>query len=95
MIIDRLGNLESLVPLIAEVRIERHNNPSCHSADKDLNGILTKIIEEKFYRRDYEKITLQLLYDQVAYDDVVKTLRSIMESRLFSLSEFHSEEVQR
>jgi len=83
MIIGRLGNLESLVPLIAEVRIERYNNPSCHSADKDLNGIITKIIDENFYRRDYEKITLQLLYDPVAYDEVIKTLRSIMESRLF------------
>jgi len=83
MIIDRLGNLEALVPLIAEVRIERHNNPRCHSADKDLNAFLTQIIEENFYRRDYEKITSQLLYDQVAYDDVINTLISIMESRLF------------
>lgn len=83
MIIERLGNLESLVPLIAEVRMERYNNPSCHSADQDLSSILARIIEEDFYRRDYEKITLQLLYDPVSYEDVIKTLRSIMESRLF------------
>ncbi|MBU4540958.1 MAG: hypothetical protein KJ774_07020 [Firmicutes bacterium] len=83
MIIDRLGDLESLVPLIAEVRIERRNNPSCHSADKDLNGILKQIIDENFYQKDYEKITSQLLYDQVAYADVINTLISIMESRLF------------
>ncbi|MDZ5725942.1 MULTISPECIES: nucleotidyl transferase AbiEii/AbiGii toxin family protein [unclassified Acetobacterium] len=85
MIIDRLDDLESLVPLIAEVRIERHNNSSCHSADKDLNGILNQIIEEYFYRRDYEKITSQLLYDPVAYDDVILTLRKIIESRLFAI----------
>jgi len=85
MIIGRLGNLESLVPLIAEVRIERHNNPRCHSADKDLNDILTQIIEENFYRRDYEKITSKLLYEQVVYDDVIQTLRRIIESRLFTI----------
>ena len=71
MIIDRLGSLESLIPLIAEVRTERHNNPSCHSANKDLNGILTQIMDENFYQKDYEKITSQLLYDPVAYDDVI------------------------
>lgn len=83
MIIDQLGDLESLVPLIAEVRIERRNNPSCHSSDKDLNAILAQIIDENFYRKDYEKITSQLLYDQVAYDDVILTLIRIIESRLF------------
>ncbi|WP_373481901.1 hypothetical protein [Acetobacterium sp.] len=85
MIIDRLGNLESLIPLIAEVRIERHPNPSCHSADQNLNGILTKIIDENFYQKDYEKITSQLLYDPVAYDDVILALRRIIESRLFAI----------
>jgi hypothetical protein len=85
MIIDRLGNLESLIPLIAEVRIERHNNPSCHSANKDLNGILTQIMDENFYQKDYEKITSQLLYDPVAYDDVILTIRRIIESRLFAI----------
>lgn len=85
MIIDRLGNLESLIPLIAEVRIERHNNPSCHSANQNLNGILTEIIAENFYQKDYQKITLQLLYDPVAYDDVIQTLRRIIESRLFAI----------
>ena len=83
MIIDQLGDLESLVPLIAEVRIERRNNPSCHSSDKDLNAILAQIIDENFYRKDYEKITSQLLYDQVGYDDVILTLIRIIESRLF------------
>lgn len=85
MIIDRLGNLESLVPLIAEVRIERHNNPSCPSANKDLNGILNQIIGKNFYQKDYENITSQLLYDQVAYADVILTLIRIIESRLFAI----------
>ena len=85
MIINRLGNLEALIPLIAQVRIERHNNPSCHSANKDLNGILTQIMDENFYQKDYEKITSQLLYKPVAYDDVILTLRRIIESRLFAI----------
>lgn len=85
MIIGKLGELESIIPLIGEVRKERIKNPKCYSAGKDINKILTELTENGFYENDYKNITSKLLYDKVTYtyDDVIKNLRIIIESNIF------------
>jgi len=54
MIIDKLGELESIIPLIGEVRKERIKNPKCYSAGEDINKILTELTENGFYENDPE-----------------------------------------
>lgn len=83
MIIGKLGALESIIPLIGEVRKERIKNPKCYSASADINKILTELIENGFYENDYKNITSKLLYDKVTYDDVIKSLQIIIESNIF------------
>ena len=83
MITAKIGALESIIPLIDEVRNERINTPKCYSAGENINKILKEMIENEFYKNDYEKITSKLLYEQVTYDDVIRNLEIIIKSNIF------------
>lgn len=73
---------DDLTKLYLEVRKYRQKLSICESA-KDgvfLHEIIEKIIKEKTYKNDYEKLTMPLLYESVSYVNCEKTLSKL---RLF------------
>ena len=83
-LLTRIEINEDLKKLFNEVRIERCSNPRCYSAPKEINinEILTDIISSDFFKDDFNKLTKNLLYNTVTYDDVVGTLKYIIDSKL-------------
>lgn len=71
--------------LAKETRAERMNSPFCESADpkKDINGILQKIADSDYYKKDYENNTSVLLYDNVDYNEAKTILWKIIDSKEF------------
>ena len=66
----------SLIDLFNQVREYRKKIEICLSA-KDgtkLYKILERIIADQFFKKDYETMTLPLLYEQVPYKETIKTL---------------------
>ena len=61
------------------------NSPFCESADpkNDINGILQKIADSDYYKKDYENNTSVLLYDNVDYNEAKTILWKIIDSKEF------------
>ena len=61
------------------VRAQRVGGYGNLSADDgvDLSAVLEEIVEKGPYRSDYERVTMPLLYEDVAYDEAVIALREI------------------
>lgn len=70
---------ESLAGLMDVVRSQRFGGFRSHSADPSvsLRDTLTRLLDEEAYRRDYERVTLPLLYEEVSYEDAACSLREI------------------
>lgn len=62
--------------LFSQIREIRSSNPICYSAHGDvkLHDIIKRIIDEHTYKEDYNNVTFQLLYEQVKYEDCLKSL---------------------
>lgn len=75
----------SLSELIKEVRDVRKKSKMCVSAQDDcsVNEILRKIIEQDFYKKDYEEITKDLLFEDVDYKTVLNNLQQIERLDIF------------
>jgi predicted nucleotidyltransferase component of viral defense system len=72
--------------LINDVREARKPHiDSCLSAQNDVNlqELLQKIVDEETYKRDYNAITVALLFDSVPYNDVIHTLQTIIDTEIF------------
>ena len=65
--------------LMETVRVQRAGGYGNLSADDGvyLPAVLEEIVEKEPYRYDYERITMPLLYEDVAYDEAVTALREI------------------
>lgn len=65
--------------LMETVRAQRDGGYGNLSADDGvcLSAVLEEIVEKEPYRHDYERITMPLLYEDVAYDEAVTALREI------------------
>ena len=78
------------VSLFNEVRKDRTKHKNNPSADHkySINNILKDIINTKFYEKDYNTITTQLLYEYVSYDEVIKNgLQKIIDSNIIKKCE--------
>ena len=71
--------------LVYKVRELRANSPICPSAASDMNisELLRKIIDQELYKDDYNMLTLGLLNEKTSYDTVVKSLKIIIQSKVF------------
>jgi predicted nucleotidyltransferase component of viral defense system len=71
--------------LIEEVREVRRKHKTCHSAQDGVNlqELLRKIIDEDFYKSDYNQITRTLLFETVSYVETVMTLQYLINSNFF------------
>lgn len=57
----------------------------CPSAREDIcvPDILREVINNNVYKRDYEDVTMELLFVPVSYDTVVQSLHKILDSKLW------------
>lgn len=68
--------MRSLMDTVRAQRVGSYGNPSADDR-VDLPAVLEEIVEKESYRYDYERITMPLLYEDVAYDDAITALREI------------------
>ena len=68
---------KSIIELFERVRKYRVNNPICYSssANNKLGKILESIIDEDFYKSDYETNTKYFLYKTFKYNECIETLK--------------------
>lgn len=81
-IVELIGISEELPKLIPEVRAVRSELSICPSAKPKVcvTDILCEIIESQAYRKDYEDITMGLLFVLENYDAVIQSLKKLVDS---------------
>lgn len=64
---------------------ERKLNKTCFSAqdDVDIYLVIKNIIETDYFKKDYEEVTIKLLTNQVRYYEAIKSLKILLNSKLF------------
>lgn len=70
---------------INEIRELRKSKRFCTSADDkyNINSLLKEIIQKDVYKNDYEDITKLIIYEDIPYVDVIKTINKIIEYNIF------------
>lgn len=76
---------KNLSELVSEVRSDRRSNKTCVSAQPGVSvpEILHKIIENDYFKEDYETVTLVLLNENVSYEDSILAVKQIADDSLF------------
>ena len=69
-----------------EVRKQRSTLAVCPSAIENVcvTDILYEIIEKETYKKDYEEITLGLLFVPETYDTVIQSIKKIADSGIWN-----------
>ena len=72
---------EAFKELVEEVRKVRASHTTCHSAKDgvDLLDLLRRVVDEDFYKSDYNHITDTLLFERIPYSKAIATLQQIIE----------------
>lgn len=78
-LIDRVSLDQSMAELVEEVRRQRKGNPKCLSAEDgvSVSNTLREIVGLHPYRADYERLTVDLLYEDVSYETAAPVLLDI------------------
>ena len=71
--------------LIVNVRSLRSELAVCPSAKDgvDINKVLQEIVDTEAYKNDYEEITSGLLFTLLEYDEVITSIKAIIQLNLF------------
>ena len=74
----------SLKELFKLVRKERSGHAACLSAQEGVNlkALLQKIVDENVYKKDYEAITVGLLFEKISYETTISKMQKIINSGL-------------
>ena len=85
-IMEKVQITDELVALISEVRKQRSTLAVCPSAKENVcvTDILYEIIEKETYKKDYEEITLGLLFVPETYDTVIQSIKKIADSGIWN-----------
>lgn len=85
-IVNNVGITEKLAKLIPEVRAVRSELPICPSAKEGVcvTDILNEMMESQAYRKDYEDITLRLLFVSETYDTVIQSIKLLADSGIWN-----------
>ncbi len=76
--------LKDLVDEVREDRMKSKNNPSAQP-EHDIPKMLKEIIESRFYESDYNNITKRLLYEDVSYEEAIRSgIAKVAEMNLFA-----------
>ena len=75
---------DSLRKLFDEVREERKLNKRCISAQDgfDIKNRLNEIIKLNIYKKDYEEVTSEIIYDKISYITAIEVLNKICDEFL-------------
>lgn len=86
MLLPKVSLDNNLAELIKEVRAQRMNVPTCLSAQPgvNVNELLKKIEEEKYFFNDYVSITSVFQNKPLPYEEAITVLKTIIESGLFA-----------
>lgn len=76
---------QELKQLIKEVREDRRTNKMCVSAQDGVSvpELLQKVIDSRYYEKDYDQNTLPLLSKPISYEEAVESLNAVISSGLF------------
>lgn len=85
-IMEKVQIMDELAALISEVRKQRSTLAVCPSAKENVcvTDILYEIIEKETYKKDYEEITLGLLFVPETYDTVIQSIKKIADSGIWN-----------
>lgn len=85
-IVNNVGITEKLAKLIPEVRAVRSELSICPSAKEGVcvTDILNEMMESQAYRKDYEDITLGLLFVPETYDTVIQSIKLLADSGIWN-----------
>ena len=85
-IVNAIGITDELVKLIPEVRKVRSELAICPSAKEGVcvTNILNEIIDSQVYRKDYEDITLGLLFVPETYDTVIQSMKQLADCGIWN-----------
>ena len=85
-IVNAIGITEELTKLIPKVRAARSELSICPSAREGVcvTDILNEMIESQAYRKDYEDITLGLLFVPATYDTVIQSIKLLADSGIWN-----------
>lgn len=86
MLLSKVSLDDNLAALVKEVREQRVNIPLCLSAQPgmNVNELLKKIESEEYFLDDYVSITSVFQNKPLAYDEAIKVIKTIIESRVFN-----------
>jgi len=76
---------EAFADLVAEVREIRKSHVTCLSAQDGVNlpELLQKIVDEDFYKSDYNQITGTLLFEDLPYSEAITVIKKILDLECF------------
>ncbi len=82
---DSIAFNDSFKKLINNVREDRKISKINLSAKEDvnINELLMDIVNSKYYESDYNTITKQLLFESLDYEEAIKVLQKIIDSKMF------------
>ena len=85
MILPLIDINDDFIKLFNEVRNIRSKYDFCYSAKENINlkVLLNQIIDDKIYYSDYVNVTEKLLTKKINYDEVIESLKKILNSNLF------------
>ena len=84
-IVEKIGISGEVKKLIPEVRAIRSQIIVCPSAKAGIcvEDVLREIIESQVYKKDYEDITMGLLFAPETYETVIRSLQKIVDSGMW------------
>ena len=76
---------DKLKALAKEVYIEREPHEQCRSAKPwvEMNKLLQEIIDVEAYKKDYEDITMKMLFEKIDYETAASKLQQVVAHGLF------------
>lgn len=71
---------EAFCELVKAVRLARAGKENCPSAKEevDISEVIRSIIQEAYFKKDYEEITSKILYEKVTYDVTIESLKKLL-----------------
>lgn len=78
-------DLQNQRELIEDVRCDRRVNKTCLSAQPSISipEVLCKIVDESYFKDDYEDVTKKLLIENLEYDEAIEAIKKISEMHVF------------
>ena len=81
--VDLNEELDKLIDLVRDDRMQSKNNPSAQ-LEYIIPDMLKEIIRSRFYEPDYKNVTQKLLYEDISYDYAIENgIATIAESDVF------------